>query len=384
VEIMATEAMSGEPRGRMSWVLLSAGLVSTSAACVAARFPEASAPRAVLVGVGLLATAGALTIQRPTVRMLLAAALVPFLAGAALDVTWDTARLMLWLLAAVAVAGAGLLALPARWRRLAVSLLVALHFGGIATAVVSLPPPGGDESWLASQLHTRFYRPYLEFMVLTNAYHFYAPEPGPETLVWFHLTFADGTTRWVKLPDTSEERANLSDLRLGGLAQGIMDTVEEDEVPEELIEQRVEAGERFDPPLPEPEEDLTEQYQEPTAEAKRTLACYARHVAKSYGEEGNVVSGIKIYRVVHRLLTPEEFAAGMDPADPTTYLAYYQGDFNANGKLKRSCYWVTRSRNGEVTVHQDPLLYWLLQPVREEDGSVIDYIQLHAESDKQD
>jgi hypothetical protein len=90
------------------------------------------------------------------------------------------------------------------------------------------------------------------------------------------------------------------------------------------------------------------------------------------------VIGVKIYRVVHRLLSPREFSEGLDANDPTTYQAYYQGDFAPSGKLKPSCFRVVRTRGGRVDVYQDPLLYWLIPIVRDSDGSLTDYVRLHA------
>src|SRR2546429_575991 len=73
--------------------------------------------------------------------------------------------------------------------------------GGLFTAVVSVAPPNGPAPWLAMQVGTRFYRPWLDLTNLHNGYHFYAPEPGPVALLWFRVEYADGAARWRRLPD---------------------------------------------------------------------------------------------------------------------------------------------------------------------------------------
>jgi hypothetical protein len=84
------------------------------------------------------------------------------------------------------------------------SLLITLHFAGIATACLAAPPT----PWLVLQLWTRVFRPYLEFMYLNNAYHFYAPEPGPASYLWFRVIFEAPDEsehgRWYKVPHVDE------------------------------------------------------------------------------------------------------------------------------------------------------------------------------------
>jgi hypothetical protein len=99
------------------------------------------------------------------------------------------------------------------------------------------------------------------------------------------------------------------------------------------------------------------------------LSCYARHVAQNYPSAENpdaTVEGVKIYRVIHSLLSPSQMAAGFRPDDPTTYAPFYQGDFDRDGRLKNA---------------QDPFLYWLIPIVREpKEGFVPN--PLHPEEEK--
>ena len=89
--------------------------------------------------------------------------------------------------AVCALAGAFLLLLPESGRRVALVCGAAFHFCGILSAVFSVPPPGGNAPWLVQQAWVRVYRPYLQFVYLNNAYHFYSPEPGPPSFMWYRL-----------------------------------------------------------------------------------------------------------------------------------------------------------------------------------------------------
>src|SRR5262249_39244000 len=81
--------------------------------------------------------------------------------------------------------GALFFPLPQVGRRIVFRAFLLVHCLGILIAVMSPPPP----SWLSLGVWTRLFRPYLQFMYLNNAYHFYAPDPGPAYLIWFRLEY---------------------------------------------------------------------------------------------------------------------------------------------------------------------------------------------------
>jgi hypothetical protein len=201
--------------------------------------------------------------------------------------------------------------------------------------------------------------------------------------LWFYITYADGEQRWVKVPGPDWSRLSLTTIRLMDLGWEL-EANASSEVSAAMLAGRKEAGKHFSPPMPDPDDDLSQEYLEPSPRAKALLSSVARHVARSYPhptDPEQAVTGVKIYRVAHRFLTPAEFRAGFDPNDPTTYLAYHQGDFEPDGRLKPSCSRVVRVAGGQqVEVRADPLLYWLLPVVPTDDGSITDYATLHAES----
>jgi hypothetical protein len=364
------------------WLLVLVGLAATIAAWSLAAVGQRGTGAWLLLGGGLLAGVRAITVRWPTAKLMLTAALVPLLAAQALDPSWDTVVLLFRLAAVVAVAAAGLLALPPRAQRQILSLLVVCHFGGIAAVIFSHAPPDAPASWLATQLEGRVYRPYLECLYLTSTYRFYTPRAQPETLLWAHLTYADGSGRWIKLPE-ADSRGNLTTLRMLQL-NGMVQVDTNSDLSDELLAAREQAGKQFAPPMPELGDDMSQEYQPPTPDGKTFLESIARYLAHHYphpDDPEQAVTGVKIYCVVHSFLTREEVLAQVDPDDPTTYLAYYQGHFGPDGKLKPSCSRMVQVNGSEVEIRQDHFLYWRIPIVRNEDGSITDYVQLHAELD---
>jgi hypothetical protein len=315
--------------------------------------------RVLLILAALLCAAGAVSLRlyftgqdaddrAKSAGLLALAALVPLLAYAAADKEWDSFRLLLTVLTALAVVGAVLVLLPRVARRVVVSLLLLFHFGGILTAVASVAPPGADPPWLVSQAWARVFRPYLQFAYLNNAYHFYSPEPGPPTLLWFHVEYSDGTARWVEIPKREQFETRQEYQRRLALTESTnMLWPPPPVLPDELKQRRVMAARLYDIPV-YPGLSETFQYREPQPYSKKMIAAYARHVARNYPNPDNreaTVEGVKVYRVVHSILSPEQMDAGYRPQDPILYLPYYQGEFDKDGTLKDP---------------KDPFLYWLI------------------------
>jgi hypothetical protein len=349
--------------------------------------------RLVLLVVGLVA-AGSAVARRPRSTVVLAlAALTGWTASWAFDKEWDTALLMLRVLTVVAAVAALLVLLPRMLGRVVVSLLIVLHFGGILTAVFSVPPPDGQAPWLVTQLWTRFYRPYLQFLYLNNAYHFYSPEPGPACLLWFYMEYADGSSHWITLPDREEHDRDPLALRYYRrlpITESVNQLLPTLEVPPEIMRRRAVA--RQFRGIPSPNEIALllpglPQHRVPTDHAKQLLQSFARHVARTQAQPDpdNAVTGIKVYRVTHAMLQPGDLAEGMSPLDPTLYLPYYQGEFDSEGNLKDPddpfLDWlipIIRLEKGEDTVFLGILPYPDQPPTARRHGEVRDYVRIHA------
>ncbi len=348
-------ADTGEGPFTNPWPALWAGLTAAGLALLWFQFlgPWATPVRLVFLGVGLLAAGGAVAIRPSSPRVVALAGVAAGLAWGGMSPEWDSVRLVVSVLGVVALAAALLLLLPRLLRRLVVSLLVVLHFGGILCAVLSVPP----QPWLAAYLWTYCYRSYLEFMYLNNAYHFYSPDPGPASLLWFRIQYADETARWVKLPNKGDFPLAINYQRRLSLAESTNQLMANPAGFDFRLDQRMRAGNERGIKM-HPDIAPVFQLREPNPYSKGMLKTYARHVAHAYPhleQSETPVTGVKVYRVIHTIPPARDFANGIDPLDETLYLPYYQGEFDPDGNLKDP---------------QDPFLYWLIPILREDKPSV--------------
>jgi hypothetical protein len=316
---------------------------------------------------------------------------------------WQSIRLLFGVMAFVALVAAPLVVVPQNVRRGVISLLILLHFGGILSAVLSTPPT----PWIVAQLWTRIYRPYLEFMYLTNAYHFYAPDPGPATYVWFRLIYEDeqGKTHgdWYKIPEFDDRGRPkgafaLTYQRILALTENITHRMtppsdietyrdKNGEVKSRTaewfarrVEHLPEHKEIVGKPLPRgalkipfhPHVPVPMQYEPPNPIVKPILESYARHAClRPHPEHPEWrVKRVKVYRVVH-LMPQGPYATlylnGVDPRDPEFYRPFYVGEFDTDGKLLDPA---------------DPFLYWLLPVFRDNTQLIQDYARRHAGDDR--
>jgi hypothetical protein len=319
---------------------------------------------------------------------------LPFLAGVQALVCawvmaplWDSIGLLLGVAGLVGLVGAGLVLLPRKVRLLTISLLALVHFGGIATAIVAVPPPNGPPAWWPQWLWIGVYRPWLQLTHLTNAYHFYSPEPGPVALVYFRVTYTDGTTRWVRIPDHQKTRSGLETRRLGALATSLGQSVP---VPplrlDQLATARRDAGNRHNPPIGMADLPLPLQYREPAPQTRMQIESYVRFVARHNPHPTDPtqgVEGIKVYCVEFHNPSAEHLRQRLDPLDPTLYWWYYVGDYTPDGVMKPSCLRITWNDEGAETERvQDPFLYWMLPvvsvPVVRQGGATRDFRIFHS------
>jgi hypothetical protein len=372
--------------------ILLVGMALVAAAWLMGGALEGGLPvlRAVLLVLGVLAVGAALAAHLPYARpdtegrlssagMWLLATATLFVARWALDPAWDSIGLLLGVMMLVSVSAAVVTVLPRSLRQFAISLLILFHFGAIVDAVVVRPPNGKDPPWLARQLWTRVYRPYLMFAQLDDPYHYLAPEPGPCTVLWFRVVFADGTARWTRIPDHDACGSHVERRRLAALAGALGQTVplpephtaDERLYHERVIQRRLEAGDRHHPPIPPADTmPLAEQFREPTIEAKMLLASYVRHVARTTSHPQGLaapVASVKVYRAEYSGPAVQHFQAGRSPLDPALYQAWYQGEYEPDGRLRDNVEIVRNAQGEPVGRIQDPFLYWLIPIVRAAD-----------------
>src|SRR5262245_52894387 len=356
------------PASRIPWVFLALGL-GISAAVVffliiagatepfggaTTRFvpsvPEVRGPapgvQAVLVLVALVSAGFAVSLRPRSPLVLLGAAATAHLGRLGLDPSWDSARMVVGILAVLALAGSVIVLLPMVGRRVVVSALIVFHFGAIAVAVMrSLPQ---NTPWLANQLHMRVYHPYQDALYLVNAYHYYAPDPGDPYLLWFCIEYEDHSKRWVKVPDRktdAKDPLSLEFYRRLPLGDHIQSQTSVGIVPEDIAYARLWAGRRKLIPL-KPSFPAALQYRPLSPRGARLLVSFVRFVAREFPNERDPtlpVIDIKAYGVIHSMLTPGDVASKRDPLDKTLFQPFFLGEFDAQGSLNDP---------------KDPFLYW--------------------------
>lgn len=163
-------------------------------------------PRIGLVGLGVLAAAAGVWMRRGHWSAWLVGAAAAVLGAFGLPMHWDSLRMLLWVMASVAAVGAVLAYVPPVWRFSLLVPAIVFHFGGILTAT-TWPETQGKTAWLTNQSGSRVYLPYFRFMYLSNAYHFYSPDPGPASK--FLILVEHEVYKAKKNPQTGEYEPEL-------------------------------------------------------------------------------------------------------------------------------------------------------------------------------
>ncbi|MBI1915966.1 MAG: hypothetical protein HYS12_14710 [Planctomycetes bacterium] len=328
-------------------IMAGALLVALCAALLAEVAPNFLVPFRVVLLVGALGAAGLAvwwrlgSLEEEFEERIWAALLVAGGAGVvlccreAMDEDWDSLRMALRVFTFVAMVGVVVVLLPRVGRRVVASLLVLFHFGGILTAVTAVAPHNGaPQPWLPTVLWTLVYRPYLQFAYLNNAYHFYSPEPGPPTLVWFRVEFEDKSAHWYKLVNRDQFPTRLQYQRMLALTEstnqfwpGLPSDFEK------RYKDRVLAGNQLGIPAPAPHE-AANYYRMLSPMTEQYLPSYVRHVARVVREEQNPngrVHRVQIYRLAHNIPFAKHMAGGKNPLDKEFYQGWFLGVFTPDG-----------------------------------------------------
>jgi hypothetical protein len=396
---------------RRPWPIMGAGLACTVIGLALSQTSLVPL-RVTFLGLGLLLAAIAvarrlqsanwdlLEERAESAGLLAVSAFVALLAFFNMEESWDSGSLFLGVLITIALAASVIVMLPRTGRRIAAVAFVLLHFGGVLTAVTSVSPRQDSPPWISLQLWTKFYRYYLNFTYFTNAYHFYSPDPGPATLLWFHVEYADGNARWIRIPNRHESPVGLHHQRMLATAENSLNNANfllqnQDEISffeqkfnrpyellpgikhdtgEEINKRRADAAylrQFVDPSDGRPAplymvllRSGESQYAEPAESALRLISSYARHIAHTSPDPHdpkNPVQAVRVYRVVHKMLTPRELSEGKDPRDENTFLPAYMGKYDPDGKLLDGGKF---DRDGRRLEAADPFLFWLVPMIR--------------------
>jgi hypothetical protein len=352
--------------------------------------------RLVLVAVGLIVVGSALSLRPllPIAWLIAACAFTASIYG--IPSHWDSARIVARVGAGVTLAGCILTAVPLTLRCAILSAITCWHFFGIFMAT-TWPSP---TPWTTEQIGTRVYMPYLMFMYLRNAYHFYSPDPGPASLIFALVKFdsVDPKTgkplaEWMVVPNRATDTKDPLGLtyyrRLSiteQLTQAVPPLPYSFEQPE-VAQRRLAASGSVTgfpnypkiPLAPEIVEPQAMQYRMPRPDILRyLLPSYANHILTQESRPDHTAVSVKLYRLEHRIVTPYMFASDksrMNPHHPTTFRPFYLGEFARNPDTGLC----------ELVDPQDPLLYWLVpilprlaRPNVPNDVDFEDFMSTHA------
>jgi hypothetical protein len=328
-----------------------------------------------------------------TGAMLMVVCGIVVLVGRSLPVAADTLRFFFAVSALAIAFGVSLVTASIGVRYAALSLLATFHFLAIFTATMASPPT----PWLATQVWQRIAHPYLEFMYLNNAYHFYSPEPGATTHFWMCVYYETGKSFefngekrdeldpvWVKLPDVDNEgRQNypvsLEYQRILTLTENI--TPPDPSPPLYLLDGKGQitagpllknrllnspSGESRGTILGKDAQETEQttsipltpgmppesQYQKPAGPSMRLMESLVRYAAarKHPTHPEWKVNCVRAYRALHTIPPWPVFMYGGDPNDPVTFRVTFSGTFDpVTGKLDNP---------------DEPLLNWIIPMTR--------------------
>ncbi len=332
-----------------------------------------------LIFFGILAATVGVAIRPGNPLVLLAGGVCALLVIGSLPLDWDSLHLLFLVLAVASVVSSAIVALPRGGRRTAVSFLIIFHFAGIVCAFTNVAPA----PWISSYLWAHCYHYYLNFISMTNPCHFFAPEPAPSRMLWFYVRYDDGSGQWLKVPTREDYRWQLNFQRRLSLPDHVNQSVNVQSLPgEDAVRARIAAGNRDGIPFYYGQPRPTD-YKFANTASQIMLGSYVRHIAAVLQhsiDPERQISSIKAYRISHRMLSPREIALGMEPDKKWTYLPYFQGEFDTDGKLLDL---------------QDPYRYWLIPIVNkknpylssgelvspaalQQDNDILDCLEIHA------
>ena len=332
--------------------------------------------------------------------------------------SWDSIQFLGGVIGVISLIAAVFTVLPAKWMLIAIFGLLAFFTSGIIASVLS--PPATP--FLVEEYWRRYSRYHSQFLYINNAYHFYSPEPGPPSELWICLKYApkDGQkeevdegpdTDWVRLPDRM--RDTMDPLRLSYFRRiALVDQVAQIQVGYNPIftEEVQKANERRMRDLARipkgPNMADNAQYLPPQDPViRQTLPSFTNHFAKRFGKPGRTVASVRVYRVLHEVLSIERSRSmpqtdvdtnnpgafswkddkkqpkllRMNPYSPMLYNPYYQGEYDLQGHLldptDPELYWLVPIIDRKIKLENDKPI-----PPKEFDRYFIDYVSIHAGS----
>lgn len=218
------------------------------------------------------------------------------------------------------------------WIKALLSVFVVWHLGCIIVNVSAAGSGDYQAPPVISRLHVRggVVRAYLGAIFQTNAYRFYAPNPGPCDLLWIRFKYAEASdkmreivaTRWYEMPEREEHTFRMAFQR--DLAACM------------LLNMFVEPVQMPDTPFGQGRTHLNF-----NGLGRIAFASYIRHFCRQPRfatlerpgfKEPLVLVGVDAYKVAHKVLEPNDAKLGATYNDPRLYEVFFVGRFGLNGE----------------------------------------------------
>ena len=407
------------------------------AAILGALTSQIDSVRLILVAFGSLASAFALSWRAGDWRSWVLAGATAWVAVLGLPGHWDSIRLVASVLGGVALAAAVLSRLPAEWRYGLLSLAALFHFGGILAATTWPDTYGRSAPWVTNQAAQRVYLPYFKFCYMINAYHFYSPDPGPASHLYFLIEYeidepeldATGepkigaagqpikktTAEWVDIPRrrtdfrdpmglTYNRRLSITELvSYSTPGQATAPSWEKGLAIQQRRNNELGLNGKPVPGATVGGEIELSQYRVPNMGLRRSMyPSYARHIAQEYSgprkqPDGKTieytVQSVKMFRVEHRVVEPNQFLEYPNPEAERNRQLNPEWRPSAEAMIGKISpyhpslyapfYLGEYSAGGELMKPDDPLLYWLIpvqyqQVKNRDDLGYIDWMSKYA------
>ncbi len=413
-------------------IAVGAGLVVVSALLGFVANPIVDSLRVFLCFVGILAAAVGLIWRPNEAKLWLAAGGVSLLAFLGLPAEWDSYRLVVVVLGAVAIVAGVVQLTPLKYHLMVLTVGILVHFGAILAATTWPSTHGSPGPYITDQFAMRLYLPYYRFMYLGNAYHFYSPNPGPASHLFVLVEgetdepadpdpktgivplTTDGTpikkrrSEWIDIPKrnshfrdplgmTYYRRLSITELVSYSTPGGVNSMQWERNLA--ILNRRNNelgiAGTRIPGAVRPFDMDMT-QYRVPRLDIRRGLhPSYARHIAIEFSgprklADGKViefsVKSIKLFQVEHSVISPQDFL-GYKPteqeknaANGTLRLTRIESSDPNVPTLYMPFYLGEFDTTGQLTKPDDPLLYWMVPIIRDpqDPRKYIDYMSQYA------
>ncbi|RBP44246.1 hypothetical protein DES53_10465 [Roseimicrobium gellanilyticum] len=149
--------------------------------------------------------------------------------------------------------------------------------------------------------------PYVRFLGVNSGYRFFAPDPGPATLIWARIERVDGSSEWVEYPSRTRQAWTMAYQR--------------ELYPAMLLGAQV-----------APSDLVVAPGRPRVTELGITYAmAFVRRLARLHGSADNRVAKVELFSVSHAIRTPQQVRSGWDAEDLRLYFPVSLGAFSPEG-----------------------------------------------------